>query len=133
MTLEEENELDDDSPSCKRWIKKELSENEELSQTLRRVVERNSGSFYAEGQHVASSGGVPGQRNTNIRCEVNDWKPKLDQAAPSEEELCHFNTFQYWRVPLPGVDLSELQDPATEGNKMADQTATERTHTEMET
>ncbi|MGH0141150.1 UNVERIFIED_CONTAM: hypothetical protein FKN15_055907 [Acipenser sinensis] len=79
MTLEEENELDDDSPSCKRWIKKELRENEELSQTLRRVVERNSGSFYAEGQHVASSGGVPGQRNTNIRCEVNDWKPKLDQ------------------------------------------------------
>ncbi|XP_041082697.1 uncharacterized protein wu:fa19b12 [Polyodon spathula] len=130
----EENERGEDGPSCKSWNKKEPNENEkDLSQTQSRVVELNSGTFYADGQHVAASAGVTGQRNTNKRSEMHDWKPKLDMTTPSEKELCHFNTFQYWRVPLPDVDLSELQDPAAEGNRLADQTSTERTHIEMET
>lgn len=31
------------------------------------------------------------------------------QEAPTDDDLSTFNSFQYWRVPLPEVDLSLLQ------------------------
>ncbi|XP_066567245.1 uncharacterized protein C9orf40 homolog [Amia ocellicauda] len=33
------------------------------------------------------------------------------EVSPTEEQLCSFNSFQYWRVPLPALELTELQDP----------------------
>ncbi|XP_028658189.1 uncharacterized protein C9orf40 homolog [Erpetoichthys calabaricus] len=33
-----------------------------------------------------------------------------DKVISEEEDLECFNTFQYWRAPLPELDLSELQD-----------------------
>ncbi|KAJ8262923.1 hypothetical protein COCON_G00153800 [Conger conger] len=34
---------------------------------------------------------------------------QLDKGTPADDDLSTFNSFQYWRVPLPEVDLSLLQ------------------------
>ncbi|XP_078070662.1 protein AF1q [Mustelus asterias] len=32
------------------------------------------------------------------------------QNAPQDEESCQYNSFQFWRVPLPVVELAEIED-----------------------
>ncbi|XP_039606639.1 uncharacterized protein C9orf40 homolog [Polypterus senegalus] len=41
---------------------------------------------------------------------VNEETLQNDKVISEEEDLECFNTFQYWRAPLPELDLSELQD-----------------------
>lgn len=31
----------------------------------------------------------------------------------NKDELCAFNSFQFWRMPLPALDLSLLDSPST--------------------
>ncbi|KAM7077749.1 uncharacterized protein C9orf40 homolog [Ciconia maguari] len=49
------------------------------------------------------------------------------------EEFCQYNSFLYWRAPLPTIDLSDIQDldgEAAPGAKTSSRTDT--TETEME-
>ncbi|XP_059729829.1 uncharacterized protein C9orf40 homolog isoform X1 [Haemorhous mexicanus] len=55
-------------------------------------------------------------------------------AAAEQEEFCQYNSFLYWRAPLPAVDLSDIQNLDEEtpsGAKTA--TRTDTAETEMET
>ncbi|XP_063279624.1 LOW QUALITY PROTEIN: uncharacterized protein C9orf40 homolog [Prinia subflava] len=55
-------------------------------------------------------------------------------AAEQEEEFCEYNSFLYWRTPLPAIDLSDIQNLDEEtpsGTKTA--ARTDATDTEMET
>ncbi|XP_066194867.1 uncharacterized protein C9orf40 homolog isoform X2 [Sylvia atricapilla] len=55
-------------------------------------------------------------------------------AAEQEEEFCQYNSFLYWRAPLPAIDLSDilnLDEETPSGSKTAARTDT--TETEMET
>ncbi|XP_064358604.1 uncharacterized protein C9orf40 homolog [Dromaius novaehollandiae] len=55
-------------------------------------------------------------------------------AAEQEEEFCQYNSFLYWRVPLPTLDLSDIQD--LDGETVPETKTPSRTdimETEMET
>ncbi|XP_063176937.1 uncharacterized protein C9orf40 homolog [Chroicocephalus ridibundus] len=56
-------------------------------------------------------------------------------AAEQEEEFCQYNSFLYWRAPLPTLDLSDIQnldgETPPEANKTPSRTDT--METEMET
>ncbi|XP_032940895.2 uncharacterized protein C9orf40 homolog [Catharus ustulatus] len=57
-----------------------------------------------------------------------------ETGAEEEEEFCQYNSFLYWRAPLPAIDLSDIQNLDEEtpsGTKTAAKTDT--TETEMET
>lgn len=54
--------------------------------------------------------------------------------SKQEEEFCQYNSFLYWRAPLPAVDLSDIQNLDEEtpsGTKTA--ARTDAAETEMET
>ncbi|XP_014741795.1 PREDICTED: uncharacterized protein C9orf40 homolog [Sturnus vulgaris] len=55
-------------------------------------------------------------------------------AAEQEEEFCEYNSFLYWRAPLPAIDLSDIQN-LDEETPLGAKTAarTDITETEMET
>ncbi|XP_078107817.1 uncharacterized protein LOC144518780 [Sander vitreus] len=44
---------------------------------------------------------------------------KADEASDAED--CSFNSFQYWRVPLPTLDLSLLEEDAADRPRSKDQ------------
>ncbi|XP_016160274.1 PREDICTED: carnosine N-methyltransferase isoform X2 [Ficedula albicollis] len=51
-----------------------------------------------------------------------------------QEEFCQYNSFLYWRAPLPAIDLSDIQnldEETSSGTKTTSRTDT--TETEMET
>ncbi|XP_035852459.1 uncharacterized protein wu:fa19b12 [Sander lucioperca] len=48
---------------------------------------------------------------------------KADEATDAED--CSFNSFQYWRVPLPALDLSLLDEDAAERPRSKDQSKAE--------
>ncbi|XP_062456456.1 uncharacterized protein C9orf40 homolog [Rhea pennata] len=55
-------------------------------------------------------------------------------AAQQEEEFCQYNSFLYWRTPLPTLDLSDIQD--LDGETAPETKTPSRTdtmETEMET
>lgn len=54
--------------------------------------------------------------------------------SKQEEEFCQYNSFLYWRTPLPAVDLSDIQNLDGETTP-ADKTPsrTDTMETEMET
>ncbi|XP_075596284.1 uncharacterized protein C9orf40 homolog [Balearica regulorum gibbericeps] len=55
-------------------------------------------------------------------------------AAEEEEEFCQYNSFLYWRAPLPAIDLSDIQN--LDGDTPAEAKTPSRTdtmETEMET
>ncbi|XP_058684069.1 uncharacterized protein C9orf40 homolog [Poecile atricapillus] len=55
-------------------------------------------------------------------------------AGAEQEEFCQYNSFLYWRAPLPAIDLSDIQNLDEEtplGAKTGERTDT--TETEMET
>ncbi|XP_064355900.1 uncharacterized protein C9orf40 homolog isoform X2 [Dromaius novaehollandiae] len=57
-----------------------------------------------------------------------------ERAAAEEEEFCQYNSFLYWRVPLPTLDLSDIQD--LDGETVPETKTPSRTdtmETEMET
>ncbi|XP_043371261.1 uncharacterized protein C9orf40 homolog [Dermochelys coriacea] len=62
--------------------------------------------------------------------------PLGEERGPEEheEEIWQYNSFQYWRAPLPAIDLSVLLD--LDGENMTNARTTSRTEiieTEMET
>ncbi|CAM5146339.1 unnamed protein product [Natator depressus] len=62
--------------------------------------------------------------------------PLGEERGPEEheEEIWQYNSFQYWRAPLPAIDLSGILD--LDGENMTDARTTSRTEiieTEMET
>nr|XP_056704894.1 uncharacterized protein C9orf40 homolog [Euleptes europaea] len=46
----------------------------------------------------AGSGGAP----------KHPWSPKASMAAEHEDDVWHYNSFQYWRPPLPAIELSDI-------------------------
>ncbi|XP_054666829.1 uncharacterized protein C9orf40 homolog isoform X1 [Grus americana] len=55
-------------------------------------------------------------------------------AAEEEEEFCQYNSFLYWRAPLPAIDLSDIQN--LDGDTLSEAKTPSRTdtmETEMET
>ncbi|XP_030113887.4 uncharacterized protein C9orf40 homolog [Taeniopygia guttata] len=55
-------------------------------------------------------------------------------AAEQEEEFCQYNSFLYWRPPLPAIDLSDIQNLDEETPSSAKTAArTDTSETEMET
>lgn len=54
--------------------------------------------------------------------------------SSKQEEFCQYNSFLYWRTPLPAIDLSDIQNLHGETTP-ADKTAsrTDTMETEMET
>lgn len=59
--------------------------------------------------------------------------PFSKQEEEEEEEFCQYNSFLYWRTPLPAIDLSDIQNLDEETPLDAKTTATDATETEMET
>lgn len=54
--------------------------------------------------------------------------------SKQEEEFCQYNSFLYWRAPLPAVDLSDIQNLDEETPSDAKTaTRTDTTETDMET
>ncbi|XP_053788077.1 uncharacterized protein C9orf40 homolog isoform X1 [Vidua chalybeata] len=54
--------------------------------------------------------------------------------AEQEEEFCQYNSFLYWRPPLPAIDLSDIQNLDEETPSSAKTAArTDTAETEMET
>ncbi|XP_075581851.1 uncharacterized protein C9orf40 homolog [Pelecanus crispus] len=54
-------------------------------------------------------------------------------ADQQEEEFCQYNSFLYWRAPLPTIDLSDIQDLDGEAAPRAKTSSrTDTTETEME-
>lgn len=45
------------------------------------------------------------------------------ETGKSDEDLTNFNTFQYWRVPLPDLDMSLLHTDPSSSEPMATQNA----------
>ncbi|XP_068858244.1 uncharacterized protein C9orf40 homolog [Aphelocoma coerulescens] len=61
-------------------------------------------------------------------------KERAAAAAEQEEEFCQYNSFLYWRAPLPAIDLSDIQNLDEETPSDAKTAArTDTTETEMET
>lgn len=54
--------------------------------------------------------------------------------SKQEEEFCQYNSFLYWRAPLPAVDLSDIQNLDEETPSDAKTaTRTDTTEIDMET
>ncbi|KAJ8380729.1 hypothetical protein SKAU_G00015070 [Synaphobranchus kaupii] len=54
-----------------------------------------------------TTGGAKRTRDDSVGSQNALQQP--DKGTPTDDDLCTFNSFQYWRVPLPEVDLSLLQ------------------------
>ncbi|XP_015222685.2 uncharacterized protein C9orf40 homolog [Lepisosteus oculatus] len=132
-----EGEFEKANSPCKRRIVNELQRERHTTFKEKDVSVRHiSGSFQQDDKPEARGAVDIANRNNDAlkrnNCEgdnsFEDGCFKLDKVSPKEEELCHFNSFQYWRIPLPDLDLSELQDPGLE--ELPEHSATE---TDMET
>ncbi|XP_057228683.1 uncharacterized protein C9orf40 homolog [Malurus melanocephalus] len=67
-------------------------------------------------------------------CAGGRVKERAVAAAEQEEEFCQYNSFLYWRAPLPAIDLSDIQNPDEDTSSDAKTAArTDTTETEMET
>ncbi|XP_037228921.1 uncharacterized protein C9orf40 homolog isoform X2 [Falco rusticolus] len=54
-------------------------------------------------------------------------------AAEQEDDFCQYNSFLYWRSPLPAVDLSDIQSRDGETPEAKTLSRTDTMETEMET
>ncbi|XP_036381796.1 uncharacterized protein wu:fa19b12 [Megalops cyprinoides] len=75
---------------------------------------KNSGSFQEENKAfpvstLTSHGAVSKKRMRDESIASQDNLLLSEEGTSTEDDLCTFNTFQFWRVPLPDVDLSLLQ------------------------
>ncbi|KAI4877091.1 hypothetical protein NFI96_031418 [Prochilodus magdalenae] len=59
-------------------------------------------------------------REEENQLEVKEIRRNQDGA--SEDELCAFNSFQFWRPPLPELDLSLLDEQVSGGATSSDST-----------
>ncbi|XP_015267044.1 PREDICTED: uncharacterized protein C9orf40 homolog [Gekko japonicus] len=41
---------------------------------------------------------------------AHPWNPKTSMAEEHQDDVWHYNSFQYWRPPLPAIDLSDILD-----------------------
>ncbi|XP_060093457.1 uncharacterized protein C9orf40 homolog [Heteronotia binoei] len=39
---------------------------------------------------------------------AHPWNPKASMAEEHQDDVWHYNSFQYWRSPLPAIDLSDI-------------------------
>ncbi|KAM8983658.1 uncharacterized protein C9orf40 homolog [Ara ararauna] len=54
------------------------------------------------------SAAVPQDERTAEGCACGRGKERA--IAEPEEEFCQYNSFLYWRTPLPAIDLSDIQN-----------------------
>ncbi|XP_071436678.1 uncharacterized protein C9orf40 homolog isoform X1 [Pithys albifrons albifrons] len=75
---------------------------------------------------------APQDERAEEGCAGGRGKERVSVAA--EEEFCQYNSFLYWRAPLPTIDLSDVQniDEETPSNAKTP-SRTDITETEMET
>ncbi|XP_021237326.1 uncharacterized protein C9orf40 homolog [Numida meleagris] len=78
--------------------------------------------------------GGPAAPQDERTTEGNDGRRAKEPAATPQEEFSQFNSFLYWRAPLPTIDLSDIQNLHGETTS-ADKTPsrTDTMETEMET
>ncbi|KAL0979668.1 hypothetical protein UPYG_G00188030 [Umbra pygmaea] len=94
---------------------RKLSSSEHLVSASDKVMVKKSGSF--QNLPANSICLISKKRAREDTVSKND-APKMDthkDDADVGNELCTFNSFQYWRVPLPELDLSLLQIDNTSG------------------
>ncbi|XP_077200894.1 uncharacterized protein C9orf40 homolog isoform X1 [Paroedura picta] len=53
-----------------------------------------------EAARLAGAGGAP----------APPWSPAAPTAEEHQDDVWHYNSFQYWRPPLPAIDLSDILD-----------------------
>lgn len=58
-------------------------------------------------------------------------RAKVTRPDDNDDELCSFNSFQFWRTPLPALDLSLLDSPST--TELSEDSSLKDTMEEMET
>ncbi|XP_050185295.1 uncharacterized protein C9orf40 homolog [Myiozetetes cayanensis] len=67
-------------------------------------------------------------------CAGGRGEERASAAAEQEEEFCPYNSFLYWRTPLPTIDLSDIQNLVEETpSNVRNPSKTDTTDTEMET
>ncbi|XP_027742088.1 uncharacterized protein C9orf40 homolog [Empidonax traillii] len=67
-------------------------------------------------------------------CAGRQGEEQASAAAEQEEEFCPYNSFLYWRTPLPTIDLSDIQNLVEETpSNIRTSSKTDTTETEMET
>lgn len=65
---------------------------------------------------------------------INVFLPFYCLFLKQEEEFCQYNSFLYWRAPLPTIDLSDIQNLVGETPPEAKTPSrTDTMETEMET
>lgn len=63
------------------------------------------------GQSIKSSGSCCERRSSIGKKRTRDDEEKVDADVKTED--CTYNSFQYWRVPLPQLDLSLLEEASS--------------------
>ncbi|XP_053181904.1 uncharacterized protein wu:fa19b12 [Scomber japonicus] len=90
-----------------------------------------SGSFQDRRSTIKSPNSKKRLREDSVGSETAS-KAKDDAGAESTTEDCKYNSFQYWRVPLPELDLSLLDD-ANAQSKTKDKSKVKNSSDAMET
>ncbi|XP_072561487.1 uncharacterized protein [Paramormyrops kingsleyae] len=80
--------------------------------TLHNGPVRSSGRFEQMSDPEPASGATPKRRREAE--EVPHKLSKSEEGILPEDDLSTFNSFQFWRVPLPSLDLSDLQSDGPE-------------------
>ncbi|XP_048839317.1 uncharacterized protein C9orf40 homolog [Brienomyrus brachyistius] len=80
--------------------------------TLDNGPERSYGRFEQMSDPEPASAATPKRRREAE--EVPHKMSKSEEGFPPEDDLSTFNSFQFWRVPLPSLDLSDLQSDGQE-------------------
>ncbi|KAF7687619.1 serine/threonine-protein phosphatase 4 regulatory subunit 1 [Silurus meridionalis] len=70
----------------------------------------NAADVRASGKFVCTRGTASGESACGSRQEVH---ANVTHPDDIEDDLCAFNSFQFWRTPLPQLDLSLLDSPYT--------------------
>ncbi|XP_054666830.1 uncharacterized protein C9orf40 homolog isoform X2 [Grus americana] len=86
------------------------------------------------GLRGSSPRGEQGEAGGRRRRRGGPAAPQDEQTAEEEEEFCQYNSFLYWRAPLPAIDLSDIQN--LDGDTLSEAKTPSRTdtmETEMET
>ncbi|XP_057281798.1 uncharacterized protein C9orf40 homolog [Pezoporus wallicus] len=75
---------------------------------------------------------APQDLRTEEGCACGQSKERAAIAEP--EDFCQYNSFLYWRTPLPAIDLSDIQNPDGETpSETKTPPRTDTMETEMET
>ncbi|KAG9331520.1 hypothetical protein JZ751_018923 [Albula glossodonta] len=85
-----------------------FSEDQELLEVARprKKSSKDSAVRPVVGSHVQEASK---KRQREETVDSQDAEFQTEKETPAGDDLCSFNSFQYWRVPLPELDMSLLQ------------------------